>query len=45
LLLTNGLTALAAIYAVRMAHAFAQPTREIKGMVERKLGTMLARSS
>jgi hypothetical protein len=45
LLLTNGLTALAALYAMRMARAFAQPTREIKSVVERKLDTILARAS
>ena len=45
LLLTNGLTALAAVYAMRMARTFAQPTREIKSLVERKLDAVLARAS
>jgi hypothetical protein len=45
LLLTNGLTALAAVYAMRMARAFVQPTRETRSAVERKLDTMLARAN
>jgi hypothetical protein len=45
LLLTNALTALAAVYAMRMARAFAQPAREVRSVVERKLNAMLARAS
>lgn len=45
LLLTNALTALAAVYAMRMARAFAQPAREVRSVVKRKLNAMLARAS
>jgi hypothetical protein len=43
LLLTNALTALAAVYAMRMARAFAQPARDVRSAVERKLNAMLVR--
>jgi hypothetical protein len=43
LLLTNGITALAAVYAVRMANALANPGREAKGAVERRLDILLGR--
>ena len=42
LLLTNGITALAAVYAIRMARAFA-PVRHPGGMVERRLDAILTR--
>jgi hypothetical protein len=43
LLLTNVLTALAAIYAMRMANAVVQPMRATKSAVERKVETILGR--
>jgi hypothetical protein len=45
LLLTNAITALAALYAMRMANALARPTQAVRGAVERKLETILDRST
>ena len=44
LLLTNGITALAALYAMRMANALAHPAQIAKGAVERRLDTLLRRA-
>ena len=41
LLLTNAVTALAAMYAVRMVNAPTRPTQAPKGAVERKLEAIL----
>ena len=45
LLLTNGITALAAVYAVKMARAFAHPGHETRSAVERRLDAILTRAA
>ncbi len=41
LLLTNAITALAAVYALRMVNAVAHPTQATKGAIERRLEAIL----
>jgi hypothetical protein len=45
LLLTNAITALTAMYAMRMAKALADPAQAARNAVERKLDAVLRRAS
>jgi hypothetical protein len=45
LLLTNGITALAAVYAVKMARACVDPARATRSAVERRLDAILTRAA
>jgi hypothetical protein len=45
LLLTNAITALAALYAMRMANALTRPTQAVRGTVARKLEAILGRTA
>jgi hypothetical protein len=45
LLLTNAITALAALYAMRMANALTHPTQAARATVTRKLEAILGRTA